>query len=165
MTTDFNIWPFASQNVLLVLMFIGGCAGSTGGGIKVIRIFTLFRMSMSEMKYIMNPRGVYGVFVNRKHVRKNIVYDTSALVFLYFLTAIVSVMVLGLSGYDVLTSITATMASLGNIGPGLGRVGPASNYSFFPWWIKLWLSFIMLVGRLEVYTVLVLFTRTFWKKI
>lgn len=162
-TADFNLWPPASQIALFFLMFIGGCAGSTGGGIKVIRIVTLFKMAFTEMRYLMNPKGVYAIFVNGKALRKNIVYDTAALVFLYFAFMILSFVVVGLGGYDITTSVTATLANLGNIGPGFALVGPAANYSFFPWWIKLWLSFAMLVGRLEVYTVLVLFTKRFWK--
>ncbi|HEY9054861.1 MAG TPA: TrkH family potassium uptake protein [Rectinemataceae bacterium] len=162
-TADFNAWPSASQGVLLFLMFIGGCAGSTGGGIKVIRIITLFKMAFTEMRYLMNPKGVYSIFVNGKALRKNVVYDTAALVFLYFAFMIVSFVVVSLGGYDITTSVTATLATLGNIGPGFNLVGPAANYSFFPWWIKLWLSFAMLVGRLEVYTVLVLFSKRFWK--
>ncbi|MDX9785100.1 MAG: potassium transporter TrkG [Spirochaetia bacterium] len=162
-TADFAAWPFASQALLFFLMFIGGCAGSTAGGIKVIRIFTLAKMAFTEMRYLMNPKGVYAIFVNGKSLRKNVVYDTAALVFLYFALMIVSFVVVGLGGYDITTSVTATLANLGNIGPGFALVGPTANYSFFPWWIKLWLSFIMLVGRLEVYTVLVLFTRRFWR--
>jgi len=162
-TDDFAKWPAASQAVLFFLMFIGGCAGSTAGGIKVIRIFTLFKMAFTEMRYLMNPKGVYAIFVNGKSLRKNIVYDTAALVFLYLFIMIISFVVIGISGYDITTSVTATLANLGNIGPGLNLVGPAANYSFFPWWIKLWLSFIMLVGRLEIYTVLVLFTKPFWR--
>jgi len=84
-------------------------------------------------------------------------------VFLYFAFMIVTFVIVGLGGYDVTTSVTATLANLGNIGPGLALDGPSANYAFFPWWIKLWLSFAMLVGRLEVYTVLVLFTRRFWR--
>lgn len=162
-TADFTRWPAASQAVLFFLMFIGGSAGSTAGGIKVIRIITLFKMAFTEMRYLMNPKGVYAIFVNGKAVRKNVVYDTAALVFLYLFIMIISFVIVGLGGYDITTSVTATLANLGNIGPGLALVGPASNYSFFPWWIKIWLSFIMLVGRLEVYTVLVLFTKPFWR--
>jgi len=162
-TADFAAWPLASQALLFFLMFIGGCAGSTAGGIKVIRIFTLAKMAFTEMRYLMNPKGVYAIFVNGKSLRKNVVYDTAALVFLYFTLMVVSFVVVGLGGYDITTSVTATLANLGNIGPGLALVGPTANYSFFPWWIKLWLTFIMLVGRLEVYTVLVLFTRRFWR--
>lgn len=162
-TADFARWPAASQGVLFFLMFIGGCAGSTGGGIKVIRIITLFKMAFTEMRYLMNPKGVYQIFVNGKPLRKNVVYDTAALVFLYIFIMIVSFVVVSLGGYDITTSVTATLANLGNIGPGLALVGPTANYSFFPWWIKLWLSFIMLVGRLEVYTIFVLFTKPFWR--
>lgn len=162
-TADFSTWPWASQALLFFLMFIGGCAGSTAGGIKVIRILTLAKMAFTEMRYLTNPRGVYAIFVNRKSLRKNVVYDTAALVFLYFAIMVLSFVVIGLGGFDIATSVTATLASLGNIGPGFALVGPSSNYAFFPWWIKLWLMFIMLVGRLEVYTVLVLFTRHFWK--
>lgn len=162
-TNDFALWPAASQAVLFFLMFIGGCAGSTAGGIKVIRIITLFKMATTEMRYLMNPKGVYAIFVNGKSLRKNVVYDAAALVFLYFGVMIISFFVIGLSGFDLTTSVTATLANLGNIGPGLGLIGPAANYSIFPWWIKIWLSFLMLVGRLEVYTVLVIFTKSFWK--
>ncbi len=162
-TANFATWPAASQGALFFLMFIGGCAGSTGGGIKVIRIITLSKMAFTEMRYLMNPKGVYSIFVNGKAMRKNVVYDTAALVFLYFAFMILSFVIVSLGGYEITTSVTATLATLGNIGPGLALVGPAANYSFFPWWIKLWLSFAMLVGRLEVYTVLVLFTKRFWK--
>ncbi len=162
-TTDFALWPAASQVALFFLMFIGGCAGSTAGGIKVIRIITLAKMAFTEMRYLMNPKGVYAIFVNGKPLRKNIVYDTAALVVLYFFIMIISFVIIGIAGYDITTSVTATLANLGNIGPGLALVGPAANYAFFPWWIKLWLIFIMLVGRLEVYTVLVLFTKPFWR--
>jgi len=161
-TADFSLWPYASQIVLLFLMFIGGCAGSTGGGIKVIRIIILAKMAFTEMRYLTNPKGVYSIFVNNKPIRKNVVYDTAAFVFLYLVIMVISFVVVGIGGYDITTSITATLASLGNIGPGFGLVGPALNYAFFPDWIKLWLACIMLVGRLEVYTVLILFTRRFW---
>jgi len=160
---NFARWPAASQAILFFLMFIGGSAGSTAGGIKVIRIITLFKMAFTEMRYLMNPKGVYAIFVNGKAVRKNVVYDTAALVFLYLFIMVISFVIVGLGGYDITTSVTATLANLGNIGPGLALVGPASNYSFFPWWIKIWLSFVMLVGRLEVYTVLVIFTKPFWR--
>lgn len=162
-TADFAKWPTLSQTVLFILMFIGGCAGSTGGGIKVIRIVVLFKMALTEMRYVANPRGVYTIFLGSKALRKNVIYDIAALVFLYFVFFFVSVIVIGFTGVDVVTNITAVIANLGNIGPGLGKVGPVYNYAFFPWWAKIWLSFAMLVGRLEVYTVLVLFSKKFWR--
>ncbi len=163
-TTDFARWPALSQAVLFVLMFIGGSAGSTAGGVKVSRIVTLFKMGLSEMRYLLNPRGVYGVFVDGQHLKKNIVYDIAAMVFLYFCAAFISVLVVSSGGFDLVTSMTSTMACLGNIGPGLAMAGPASNFSFMPDYLTWWLTFIMLLGRLEVYTVLVLFTRSFWRR-
>lgn len=163
-TADYLGWPAFAQAILFVLMFIGGCSGSTGGGIKVGRFLTLFKMGLSEMRYLLNPRGIYGVFVNRQYLKKNIVYDIAAMVYLYLGSALVSTLVVASGGFDILTSLTATLASLGNIGPGFGLVGPASNYAFFPDWITAWLSFMMLLGRLEVYTVLIIFTRSFWKR-
>jgi trk system potassium uptake protein len=163
-TADYLRWPFFSQTVLFLLMFIGGCAGSTAGGIKVGRALTMLKMGFSEMKYLLNPRGVYGIFVNGQYMHKNVVYDIAAMVFLYFVTALASTLVVSIGGYDIMTCLSATLATLGNIGPGFSLVGPAFNYGFFPGWIKLWLTFVMLVGRLEVYTVLVLFTRAFWKR-
>ncbi|GAB1432067.1 TrkH family potassium uptake protein [Spirochaetota bacterium] len=163
-TADYTKWPALSQSIIFTLMFIGGCAGSTSGGPKVSRIVTLFKMGLSEMRYLLNPRGVYGVFVDGKYQRKYYVYDIAAMVFLYLMSAFASTLVVSAFGYDVLSSLTATMACLGNIGPGFGLVGPASNFGFMPGALKLWLSFIMLLGRLEVYTVLVLFTKSFWDK-
>lgn len=163
-TADYLKWPFFSQAVLFLLMFIGGCAGSTAGGIKVGRALTLLKMGFSEMRYLLNPKGVYGIFVNGKYMHKNVVYDIAAMVFLYFVTALASTLVVSIGGYDIMTCLSATLATLGNIGPGFSLVGPAFNYGFFPGWIKIWLSFVMLVGRLEIYTVLVLFTRAFWKR-
>jgi len=163
-TKDFARWPALSQTVILVTMFIGGCAGSTGGGVKVTRIVTLLKMGQSEMRYLLNPRGVYGVFMDGQYLRKNAIYDIAAMVFLYLVAAFVSMLVVASGGYDIVTSLTATMATLGNIGPGLALVGPTCNFSFMPEYIKWWLSFMMLLGRLEVYTVLVLFTSTFWKR-
>ncbi len=162
-TADFGTWPSISQTMLFLLMFIGGCAGSTGGGIKVIRIVVLFKMAVTEMRYVTNPRGVYKIFLGDRALRKNVIYDIAALVFLYFAFFFLSLIVMSFTGVDILTNVTAVMANLGNIGPGLGKVGPTFNYAFFPWWAKLWLSFAMLVGRLEVYTVLVLFSRKFWR--
>jgi len=163
-TADYLQWPNLSQVMLFVLMFIGGCAGSTGGGVKVSRLVTMFKMGFSEMRYLLNPHGVYGVFVSGQYLRKNVVYDIAAMVFLYFVTAFVSTIVVATGGYDIVTSLTATMACLGNIGPGFSLVGPMYNYSFLPDYLLWWLSFTMLLGRLEVYTVLVLFTKAFWRR-
>ncbi len=161
---DYTLWPPLSQTVLFVLMFIGGCAGSTGGGIKVIRFVFLAKMAFTEMKYLLNPRGVFGIFVDGKPLRKNIIYDTAAFVLLYLFLVIATAVVVAAGGNDILTSLTASLACVGNIGPGFGRVGPVSNYAYLPDAVKLWLSFAMLAGRLEIYTIFILFTRAFWKR-
>ncbi|HOX13328.1 MAG TPA: TrkH family potassium uptake protein [Spirochaetia bacterium] len=163
-TADFAKWPPLSQTILFLLMFVGGCAGSTGGGIKVIRIVFLSKMAFTEMKYLLNPRGIYGIFVDGKSLRKNIIYDTAAFVLLYIFLLLATTLVVSAGGFDILTSLTASLATVGNIGPGFGKVGPAFNYGFFPDWIKLWLSFAMLAGRLEIYTIFILFTRAFWRR-
>lgn len=163
-TADYLAWPSFAQAILFCLMFIGGSAGSTAGGIKVGRVVTLLKMGAAEMKYLLNPRGVYGIFVNRRYVHKNIVYDIAAMVFLFLSSVLVSTLVVSAAGFDILTSLSATLATIGNIGPGFSLVGPSFNYGFFPEWVKLWLSFVMLLGRLEIYTVLVLFTPAFWKR-
>jgi trk system potassium uptake protein TrkH len=163
-TADFATWPPLSQTILFLLMFVGGCAGSTGGGIKVIRIVFLSKMAFTEMKYLLNPRGIYGIFVDGKSLRKNIIYDTAAFVLLYIFLLLATTLVVSAGGFDILTSLTASLATVGNIGPGFGKVGPVFNYGFFPDWIKLWLSFAMLAGRLEIYTIFILFTRAFWRR-
>jgi len=163
-TADFAAWPALSQTVLFLLMFIGGCSGSTGGGIKVIRIVFLSKMAFTEMKYLLNPRGIFGIFVDGKSLRKNIIYDTAAFVLLYIFLLLATTLIVAAGGYDILTSLTASLACVGNIGPGFGKVGPVFNYGFFPDWIKLWLSFAMLAGRLEIYTIFILFTRAFWRR-
>ncbi len=163
-TADYLQWPFFSQAVLFAVMFIGGCSGSTGGGIKVGRILTLVKMGFAEMRYMVNPRGVFGIFMNRQYMNKKIVYNIAAMVWLYLCTVIISTLVVAWGGFDIMTSLTATLATLGNIGPGFSLVGPLYNYAFFPDWIKLWLYAMMLVGRLEVFTVFVLFTKSFWKR-
>ncbi len=163
-TTDYLVWPAFSQAVLFILMLIGGCAGSTAGGIKVSRVLTLFKMALAEMKFLLNPRGIYGIFVNGRYMRKTIVYDIAAMVYLYIGFMLLSMLVLSAGGFDILTSLSATMACLGNIGPGFSLVGPSFNYGFFPSWVKFWLFFVMMAGRLEMYTVLILFTRSFWRR-
>ncbi len=162
-TADFEGWPHFSQVVLFALMWVGGCAGSTGGGIKVIRLVTLFKQALTEMRYMLNPRAVVAVRVGGQSVRKNVVYSVYAFVFLYVCTLFVTFLLVASGGYDIVTSLTATLATLGNIGPGFGRVGPTENYSHFPAYIKAFLSLAMMTGRLEVYTVLLLLVPRFWR--
>ncbi|MCK4516924.1 MAG: TrkH family potassium uptake protein, partial [Spirochaetaceae bacterium] len=163
-TADFATWPQLAQVVLFVLMFIGGSAGSTGGGMKVIRIVTSVKQGFNEMRYLIHPRGVFAIRLNGAPVRKDVVYNITGLVFLYLFMLLFTALFVATGGHNILTSMSTALVTLGNIGPGFGRVGTSENYAFYQTYIKWYLSFIMMTGRLEVYTVLVLLTPTFWKR-
>lgn len=163
-TDDFSKWPVFSKTVLFSLMFIGGCSGSTGGGIKVIRILTLFKLALNELKYFLHPRGIFNIKIDGNTVNKNIIYGVSGFFFIY-ITLLVSVaLVVSSGGNDILTSFSSALVTLGNIGPGFGSIGPALNYSFFQDYIKWVLSFAMMAGRLELFTIMVFLSPLFWKK-
>lgn len=161
---NFSQWPLLARMTLFTLMFIGGCSGSTGGGIKVIRIITLFKLGINEMKYLLHPRGIFDIKIEGNTVKKNILYAVSGFFFLYIFLLLAISLVVASGGNNILTSFSTALVTLGNIGPGFGRIGPALNYAFYPDYIKWTLSFAMMAGRLELFTVLVLFTPLFWKK-
>ncbi len=161
-TTDYEKWPFFSQVILFMLMFVGGSSGSTGGGIKVIRIVTLLKQGLNEMKYLIHPRGIFTLKISGNSVRKNIVYAISGFFFLYMFMLLFITAIVATASNDILTAFTTALATIGNIGPGFGKIGPAESYAFYPSYIKWILSFAMLVGRLELYTVLIIFTPRFW---
>ncbi|GAB1483711.1 potassium transporter TrkG [Treponema sp.] len=162
-TADFDLWPEFAKMVLLILMFIGGCSGSTGGGIKVVRHVVLFKQAGNEMRRLLYPRGVFSVRLNGKVGRKDVVYGVAGFVFLYLSLVLVTALVVASSGSDLLTSFSAALATVGNIGPGFALVGPSLNYADFPDYVKWFFSFSMLAGRLELWTVFVLFKREFWR--
>ncbi|NOY08723.1 MAG: TrkH family potassium uptake protein [Spirochaetes bacterium] len=163
-TADFAVWPAFSRNVLFFLMFVGGCAGSTGGGMKVIRLTTMFKVGINEMKHLIYPRGVFLMRINGIAVRKDIVYPIAGFIFFYVGLLLAVTLIVATGGYDILTSFSTSLATLGNIGPGFGKIGPSLNYAFYPAYIKWILSAAMMLGRLEIYTVLVLFTPHFWRR-
>ncbi|MFC1671005.1 TrkH family potassium uptake protein [Spirochaetota bacterium] len=163
-TADFEKWPYFSQIVIFILMFIGGSSGSTGGGIKVIRIITLLKQGLNEMKNLIHPRGVFTLKISGSSVNAKIAQSIAGFFFLYLFMCLIVTLVVSTSGLDLITSFTTALATVGNIGPGFGKIGPTENYAFFPAYVKWFLSFAMLVGRLELYTVLVLFTSGYWKK-
>ncbi len=162
-TADYEMWPQVARVVLFCLMFVGGCAGSTGGGIKVARIVTLFKQAMNEFRYLTHPRGIFPISFNRVPMARRMVFAISAFVFLYVLLLLLSTIVIATAGVSILTALSTALATLGNIGPGFDAVGPTQNYAFFPQPLKWFLSFLMMTGRLEIYTVMVLFTPGFWK--
>ncbi|MDC7220767.1 MAG: potassium transporter TrkG [Spirochaetales bacterium] len=163
-TADFAQWPEFSQNLLFFLMFVGGCAGSTGGGMKVVRLTMLTKVGLNEMKRFIHPKGIFPLRINGEVVKKDIVYSIAGFVMLYLFILLLVTLAVSFGGHDIITSFTTALATLGNIGPGFGKVGPAMNYHFYSVPIKWILSFAMMLGRLEIYTVLVILTPHFWKK-
>jgi len=163
-TTNFNLWPTLSQVILILLMVTGCCAGSTGGGIKLIRILVLLKAVKNELGKIFHPGSVKAVSINEKKVDSEIVFKTAIFFFIYFAVFIVSVMLVSIEGKDIVTGSTAVIATLSNIGPGLGAAGPAGNFSAFTGFSKIILSFCMVAGRLEFFPVLILMTPSAWKK-
>ncbi|HDQ14204.1 MAG TPA: TrkH family potassium uptake protein, partial [Sediminispirochaeta sp.] len=162
-TADFALWPGLSKMLLFALMFVGGCAGSTGGGMKVIRIVTVIKQGFNEMRYLIYPRGVFRIHLNGRAVKKDVIYVITGMVSLYIFLLMIVSLVVASAGNSIVTSFTTALVTLGNIGPGFGAVGPTENYAFFPDYVKWFLSVVMMVGRLEIYTVLVLLTPAFWK--
>ena len=162
-TADYQLWGSFLLMVIFLLMFTGGSTGSTGGGIKMLRLLILTRNSRQELHRLLHPNAVLPVRINGKAIQPALINNVLAFVVLYFLITGISIAIISLMGYDVQTSFGAVAASLGNIGPGIGDVGPADNYAHFPALGKWYLSFLMLVGRLELFTVLVLFSRSFYK--
>lgn len=162
-TSDYALWgPFLIL-IMFILMFTGGSAGSTGGGIKMVRLLLLVKNSRQELRRLINPNAVIPVRLNHRAVPQNILYNVLAFIVFYFLITGVSAMIIAAMGYDLATSFSSVAATLGNIGPGLGKVGPTMNYAHFPVAGKWFLSFLMLLGRLELFTVLVLFSKWFYR--
>ena len=162
-TVDYAYWPFFAQGILFVLMFVGGCAGSTGGGMKVIRMLVLVKQSVREVRKFVHPKAVISTKIDKDAIDPEIVTNILGFFFLFMLILAFFGILLTLMGVDIVTAFTSVLACLANIGPGLGGVGPSMNYADIPFFGKISLSFCMLLGRLEIYTVLVLFSRTYWR--
>jgi len=163
-TADYTLWPMLAQGILLLMLFIGGCVGSTSGGIKMMHVTVMIKTAAKQLRTLVYPRGVFTIRINKKPVDQAIVTAVSGFVFLYIVFVVISTIVVSSSGTDFTTALTASLACMGNIGPGFGGVGPTSNFAFFPDYVKLWLAAIMILGRLEIYTVLILFTPVFYRK-
>jgi trk system potassium uptake protein TrkH len=163
-TDNFEIWHPLPQLMLLALMFVGGCTGSTSGGLKTSRILLLSSVVDREFKRMVERRGVFAVRLGGQVIPEGTIQSLLNLIYLAFLVNFVSCMLLAAMGIDVLTSISAVAASMFNVGPGLGGVGPLDNYGHLPALAKWVLSGCMIAGRLEFYTVLVILTPAFWRK-
>jgi trk system potassium uptake protein TrkH len=163
-TADYLQWPAMSQLILLVCMFIGASAGSTGGGIKVLRVMLLFKYCYRELFSLIHPQAVAHIKISGKRVPDDVIKSVIGFLALYIgLFVVCSVLLAGM-GVDFVTSFGAVAASIGNIGPGFGMVGPLGNYAGLPAPGKWLLAWCMLIGRLEIYTVIILFVPEFWRK-
>jgi trk system potassium uptake protein TrkH len=163
-TADYGAWLPLGQYILLILMFIGGCTGSTAGGLKVARIVLVGRVVNSEFHRIAEPEGVFAVRVNGDATPESVIPGLLNLFYLAWLVIIIATLLLTFMGVDVLTALSAVVACMFNIGPGLAGVGPLENYGQLPDFAKWVLSVCMLAGRLEFYTLLVIFTMGFWRR-
>ena len=163
-TVDFDRWSSLSKAILITLMFIGGCAGSTGGSIKVGRILVLLKQTKLELQRSLHPRAILNMKIDRKNINNGVVVNILQFFFIYIAIGLAGTIFMASLGLDLVTAFTSVAATLGNVGPGMGLVGPTQNYAFIPDVGKYVLSFFMLLGRLELYTVLVLFLPSFWRK-
>jgi trk system potassium uptake protein TrkH len=164
-TANFDLWPSFPKWFLLMLMFFGGCAGSTTGSIKIIRIMVLFKKGYQELHKIIYPHAIVPIRVNAKPINPEIVSSITSFFLIYlFIFLISTLIVMAAEDLPILTAISACAASIGNVGPGLGEVGPAGNYANLSIFTKIVLSFLMLIGRLELFTILVIFTPAFWRR-
>jgi trk system potassium uptake protein TrkH len=162
--TDYTLWPPVTRGILFCLMFVGGCSASTAGGIKVIRHVVLWKQTGNELRRMLYPQGVFTIQLNKKVGRKDVVYGVTGFVFLYAATVVLAALVGAVSGMDILSAFSTAAAVIGNVGTGFGAAGPGRNFSQFPDYLKWFYSFIMIAGRLELWTVLVLFTPAYWRR-
>ena len=163
-TADFNTWPSLSKAILVLLMFSGACAGSTGGGVKVSRLMILVKSIKNELNKLIHPRIQRKIRLDGKEVEQDVVNSTFVFFAAYLMVFIVSFILVSTSGQSFTTNFTSVLANLNNIGPGLGKVGPAANYGGLSYLSKIVLTFDMIAGRLELFPVLILFSKSTWTK-
>ena len=163
-TADFNKWPLLSKTILVLLMFVGACAGSTGGGMKVSRIVLYIKNAFAEMKHLVHPHSVNSIRFEHKPVHSSLINNIHTYMVLYFMILCGSLLIIALQNIDFTSAFTAVVTCLNNVGPGLNKVGPTSNFHSLSALSKLVLSFDMLAGRLEIFPMLMLFSKTLWKK-
>lgn len=163
-TTDYDLWPAMSKTILVVLMFIGACAGSTSGGMKVSRLIILFKTIKKELSLIIHPREVRKIRMDGHVVAHNTLRSANVFLVIYFVLMLVSLICISVDELDFTTTFTSVISALSNIGPGLNQIGPTMNFSIFSTFSKFVLMFDMLAGRLEFFPMLVLFMPATWKK-
>ena len=163
-TADFSQWPTLSRYVLLLLMFIGASAGSTGGGIKVSRFIIMFKSLKRESLRILHPQAVKLIKLDKISLPEDVINGTGTFMVVYFGITVVSMLLVALDGFDMETSVSAVAACINNIGPGFGMVSPVGNFSGFSDFNKIVLTLDMLIGRLEVYPMLLLISPAIWRR-
>jgi len=163
-TTDFNVWPMLSKSILLMLMLFGACAGSTGGGIKFIRVLLLFKSIAYEIKHTVHPNSIGTIKVDGRKVDTGVMSSIMVFFFAYIATIIIAVLIVSLDNFDFMTTFSAVLATISNIGPGFEIVGPMGNYADFSVLSKMVLTSCMIIGRLEVMPIFVLLSPSIWKK-
>jgi len=162
-TQDHNLWGNVILIIFFILMFTGGTAGSTSGGIKIVRLLLITKNSRQELKRLIHPNAFIPVRLDGRIISQNTIYNLLVFITLYFFVMCLGTFIISFMGYDLVTSFSTSASMLGNIGPGLGTFGPFTNYSALPMAGKWFLSFLMLLGRLELLTVMILFSRNFYK--
>lgn len=162
-TVDFDLWPEFSKTILIVLMFIGACAGSTGGGIKVSRIIIAVKLMLKEFAALIHPRSVKVIKLENKIIETSVIKNVSAFFTVYIFIFIISVLLISIQNFDFMTNFTAVAATFNNIGPGLSKVGPMCSFAEFSPFSKYVLMFDMLAGRLEIFPMIILFSPSTWK--
>ena len=163
-TADFDMWPIPCKIIILLLMFVGGCAGSTGGGMKVIRIILLCKLLKRGVDKKLHPRAAAPLKFDGKPVGVDTMSGVASFAALYLATILAGSILVSLSGCDIVTSLTSVIACVSNIGPGFNLVGPSCTFAFFPGAIKILLGLLMIAGRLELFTIILLFTPQYWNK-
>lgn len=164
-TVNFDLWPELSRTVLVIIMLIGACAGSTGGGIKVSRILIMFKGITRELSTIIHPRQVKKITLDKRPVDREVTRSVNAYIATFIAVFAISLIAISFEDRDLITNFTAVTATLNNIGPGLGGVGPVSSYAAFSPFSKLVLIFNMLAGRLELFPMLLLFSPSTYKRL
>ncbi len=161
---NFDAWPMFSRCILVFLMFIGACAGSTGGGVKVARVIILLKSARNTLQKIRHPKSVKAVMIDKHRTEDTVISEVNAFMTVYCIIAIVSMLILSIDNFSFESTTTAVIACLNNVGPGLDMVGPVGSYSAFSWWGKIVLSADMLLGRLEIFPLIILFSPVTWSK-
>jgi trk system potassium uptake protein TrkH len=163
-TANFDLWPSLSKAVLVLLMCLGACAGSTGGGLKISRVVILFKLILRELKRMLHPRSVTSVKFEGKNVDDQTLSSVATYFAVYALVMVSAILVVSIEPFDFETNVTAVIATFNNIGPGLGGVGPASNFAAYSPLSKIVLSLAMLLGRLEIFPLIIALSPSTWRK-